>query len=84
MEDNGKFIEGIYKYCTKNSLLVIGKGGMITRINCPFRVQVTTSITGYPVGCILYVESVDISEDLKLLYLIHQVAYPYYKFIILL
>ena len=83
MENRQKYIDGIFRYCSHHSLLVLGNDGIITRLKCPFKVHVVIPISKYQRGFVLWVEYVDISKDLKLLYLIDKIAYPYYHFLIL-
>ncbi len=84
MEDKKTLLEGINRYCSPNSILIIDKHGVLRRLVCPFKVVVIIENQVEKKGNIVFVEAVKISDDLFLLYLIGKTLYPYYLFAIVL
>jgi len=83
MADNKRIIEEINKYCQSNSILIIDAKGRLRRLYCPFKVRVIKHIHYLRINDTVDVLAVKISPDLVLLYVVNQLAYPYYCFIIL-
>jgi hypothetical protein len=83
MADNKKTIDDINRYCFPNSILVIDSKGRLRRLYCPFKVKVIKHIHYLRINDTVDVLAVKISSDLVLLYVVNQLAYPYYCFIIL-
>ena len=83
MADNKKIIEEISRYCLPNSILIIDGKGRLRRLYCPFKVRVIKHIHYLRINDTVDVLAVKISSDLVLLYVVQQLAYPYYYFIII-
>ena len=83
MGKNDALIAAINKYCHPNSILIIDARGKLLRLYCPFKVMVIADIHYYKSEEIVDVMAVKISDELVMLYVIRQIAYPYYFFIIL-
>ena len=83
MGKNDALISDINKYCHPNSLLTIDARGKLIRLYCPFKVMAICDIHYFKADQIVDVVAVKISDDLIMLYVIRQIAYPYYFFIIL-
>jgi len=83
MADNKRIIDEINRYCLPNSMLIIDHKGILRRLYCPFKVKVIRHIHYLRMNDIVDVLAVKISSDLLLLYVIHQLAYPYYYFVII-
>ena len=83
MADNKRIIEEINRYCQPNSLLIIDRKGILRRLYCPFKVKVISHIHYLRMNDVVDVLAVKISSDLVLLYVIQQLAYPYFYFIII-
>lgn len=84
MAYNKRLIDEINKYCSPFSILIIGKDGVLKRIVCPFNVVVIHDTSVYKKKQIVAVEAVRLSENLIMLYIIKNIAFPYYYFIIIL
>jgi len=81
---NKQIIDEINRYCRPNSILVIGKDGVLRRLYCPFRVITLHGTQVWRKNQVVYVDAVRISDDLMMLYVIQKIAAPYYYFAILL
>ena len=84
MNLNRKTIEEINQYCSPNSILVIGKDGVLRRLFCPFKVKVIHGTQVCNQDQVMVVDAVRISDDLVMLYVIRKIAFPFYYFAILL
>ena len=80
---NKQIIDEINRYCRPNSILVIGKDGVLRRLYCPFRVITLHETQVSKQDQIVFVEAVRISDDLLMLYVIKKFAIPFYYFAIL-
>ena len=83
MADNKRIIEEINRYCQPNSLLIIDSYGILRRLYCPFKVKVIHHVHYLTINEIVDVLAVKISSDLVMLYVVQQLAYPYYYFVII-
>jgi len=83
MGKNDALISDINKYCQPNSILIIDAKRKLIRLYCPFKVMAICDIHYLKAADLLEVVAVKISDELLMLYVIRQVAYPYYCFIIL-
>jgi len=78
-----RLIDEINRYCPTDSLLVIDRHGVLIRIHCPIRVQVTHSMGDFLEGQVVLVSAVKMSLDLKLVYVIDGKAFYHHYFRIL-
>lgn len=56
------------------------KNGKLRRLYCPFKVLTNYTFSHYKVGTLVDVLAVKVTPDLLMVYLVGQVAYPYYLF----
>jgi hypothetical protein len=84
MNDNKRILAAINEVCTPDSLLIIDKKGRLRRLYCPFKVITIYSFSFYSKNTLVEVVAVKVTPDLLLVYVIGQVAYPYYLFKIIL
>jgi len=68
-------------YYTTNILIVDAKG-TLRRIFCPFAVIVLVQTPGFTLGELVYVESIKVSYNLHMWYLVNKQEYPYHFFYI--
>lgn len=76
MNDYKQIIEDLNRYCSPKSLLIIRKHGHLERLYCPFNVKAKRTFHSLQADQICQVSSVLISNDLMLLYVIAETAYP--------
>jgi hypothetical protein len=84
MDDNKRILAAINEHCRPDSLLIIDKTGKLRRLYCPFKVITNYTFSLYKVGRIVDVQAVKITPDLLMVYVVGQVAYPYYLFRVIL
>jgi len=84
MDDNKRILAAINEVCTPDSLLIIDKKGRLRRLYCPFKVITIYSFSIYSANKVVEVLAVKITPDLLMVYVVGQVAYPYYLFRIIL
>ncbi|MCU0377761.1 MAG: hypothetical protein MUC78_05820 [Bacteroidales bacterium] len=80
---NEKTLDEIRRLCDPYSILVI-YGKRLYKIRCPFKVRVLIDVAGWKIGDIKYVEKVQVTRDLHMVYVIGGLAYPFQVFQILL
>lgn len=83
MEDRKRIIQELNLFCSPDSILVLDRYGKLLRLFCPFPVMPTEDVNILKEGEVYHVVAVKISDDLVLLYVIYNIAYPYYYFKIL-
>lgn len=81
--DNEKILDEIRRLCDPNSILVIYKRSLY-KIPCPFHVRLLADVAGWKKGDEKWVERVQVTRDLRMVYVIGGLAYPYQLFQILL
>ena len=84
MDDNKRILAAINEHCRPDSLLIIDKTGKLRRLYCPFKVITLYPFGLYKVGTKVDVLAVKVTPDLLMVYVVGQVAYPYYLFKIML
>ena len=85
MTDNEKrkYIEGVFKYCKTDSILVINIKGHLQRLDCPFEVLVILDVGELRKGLICLVNAVKLDLSLIDVYIIKNKAYYFFNFRIL-
>jgi len=84
MDANNRILAAINEHCSPDTLLILDKTGKLIRLYCPFKVITIYSFSIYTANKVVEVLAVKITPDLLMVYVIGQVAYPYYLFRIIL
>lgn len=80
---NKRVIDEINRYCRPDSILVIGRDGVLRRLHCPFKVVTLHGTQVSKQDQVVFVDAVRISDELVMLYVINKFAIPFYYFAIL-
>ena len=78
-----KELSNLLKYCSPRELYIVTWNNLLKVLFCPFKVKVLKNIGQLKKGQIVLVEEVKVTNDLKTVYIIKNVAYYYYHFDIL-
>lgn len=70
-----EYLNEFYKHISTNSILVVTKEGKLIRLYCPFKVKAKISFPKIESGSIVWVEMVQVTPDLKDVYMIDGHAY---------
>ena len=81
--NNDKILDEIRRLCDPYSLLVI-KGRSLYKISCPFKVRLIADVAGWKRNDEKWVERVQVTRDLHMVYIIGGLAYSFQLFQILL
>ncbi len=84
MDDNKQLLAAINEHCSPDTLLILDKTGKLIRLYCPFKVMTIYSFSIYSANKVVEVLAVKVTPDLLMVYVVRQVAYPYYLFRIIL
>ena len=80
---SSKSYKEAYKYISPNSILVSTSQKNLARLNCPFPVMIKEDFGIYSKGEIVEINKVYPSNTNKIDFLIKDIPYPYYHFLIL-
>jgi hypothetical protein len=75
MENSKEYITELMKYCDPISILVIGFGGQLIRLYCPFTVIVIYPVGELEKGDAYLVDAVKVTLELRDVYIIENKAY---------
>ena len=78
-----RILKELYKWCSGDSILVVGLSDLLLRLYCPFMAECIHEVEGLQVGHIYQVERVAISQELKLVFIVNAQPYLYSHFAIL-
>ncbi|QBA63665.1 hypothetical protein [Muriicola soli] len=81
---NGKDLAKQLKYSSSNSLLIITWNNLLKQLYCPFKVSVLRSVGTLKKGQIVWVEQVNVTMELKTVFVVEGSAYYFYYFDILI
>jgi hypothetical protein len=83
MNSYSKLLEDLNRYCSPGSMLIINRNGALERLYCPFRVIVLEDVDVLIADQAYSVNAILISNDLLMLYVVKNRAYPYFFFLII-
>lgn len=78
-----RILKELHKWCSGDSILIVGLSGLLLRLYCPFTVECIIEDNGIIIGHIYKVERVAISHNLRLVFIINSRPYFYYHFAVL-
>jgi hypothetical protein len=70
-----EYLNEFYRHVSTNSILVVTAKGELIRLFCPFKVKSKVSFPDLPEGAVVWVERVQITPELKDVYIISGKAY---------
>jgi hypothetical protein len=70
-----EYLNEFYKFVSTDSILVVTKNGELIRLYCPFEVVAKVNFEVIAAGGIVWVEKVQITPELKDVYIIDSKAY---------
>ena len=73
--DKIEFLNEFYKHINTDSILVVNSDGNLIRLYCPFKVKAMVSFPQIPEGSICEVIRVQVSTDLRDIFIIGEKAY---------
>ena len=81
---NRKDLAEQLKYSSSKWLYVVAWNNLLKQLFCPFKASVLSQIGPLQLGQIVYVQEVNVTSELKTVFIVDGSAYYYYHFNILL